>query len=141
MYWVTLTVPGTLTRPMSLRPRSSSMMCSACCFSLPFNSSSKARSSAGVWPRGRVPAMGWVEDGAIVDRGHGLDGGADDLEPVEVQVVHIGRRVAAPQGPVHLEGVSIGVTAEPLRVHHLYDVAGVDVLNALLDDGFVFPAR
>ena len=60
MSCVTDTVPGWLTRPMSFRPRSTSMMCSARCFSLLFNSDSFASSSPGVAPLGRVPAMGWV---------------------------------------------------------------------------------
>ena len=54
----TLTVPGRATRPTSLRPRSTSITCSA--RSLGSSSSSSARrwSSARVWPRGRVPAIG-----------------------------------------------------------------------------------
>ena len=72
-----------------------------------------------------------------MDRRHGLDGGADDLKTVEIEVVHVGGRVAAPQGAIHLEGVGIGLPAESLGVHHLDDVAGIDVLDALLDDGLV----
>ena len=77
-------------------------------------------------------------DDAVVDGGDGLDGCAHDLEPVEVQVVHVGRRVAAPQGAVHLERVGVGLATESLGVDHLDHVAGVDVLDALVDDGFIF---
>ncbi|MNE77762.1 hypothetical protein D3C80_1741050 [compost metagenome] len=56
----TLTDPYAATRPMSLRSRSTSIICSAISFSLPRSSASMAASSAGVSPRRRVPAMGRV---------------------------------------------------------------------------------
>ena len=60
MSWSTRTLPGTATRPTSLRPRSTSMMCSARSFSSASSSAASASSSSGVAPRGRVPAMGCV---------------------------------------------------------------------------------
>ena len=54
----TLTVPCSHTRPRSLRPRSTSMRCSARSFSSPRSSLARARSSCSVFPLGRVPAMG-----------------------------------------------------------------------------------
>ena len=60
MYFVTRTVPGRLTRPRSLRPRSTSMTCSAFSFGSRWSCSARSWSSAGVAPRGRVPAIGWV---------------------------------------------------------------------------------
>jgi len=51
-------LPGTATRPTSLRPRSTSMMCSARSFGSASSSSSRALSSASVAPRRRVPARG-----------------------------------------------------------------------------------
>ena len=56
----TFTVPGSHTFPKSLRPRSTSITCSARSFSSPSSSASFARSSAPVRPLGRVPAIGDV---------------------------------------------------------------------------------
>ena len=55
---VTLTSPVLLMRPTSLRPKSISMTCSAISLASLNKSCSLARSSAGVLPRRRVPAMG-----------------------------------------------------------------------------------
>src|SRR5258707_965562 len=60
MYLLTVTVPGRETRPRSFRPRSTSMMCSARSFGSRWSCSERIASSAGVAPRGRVPAIGWV---------------------------------------------------------------------------------
>ena len=54
----TFTLPNSLTRPTSLRPRSTSMTCSARSFSSASISSASAWSSSSLAPRGRVPAMG-----------------------------------------------------------------------------------
>ncbi len=54
----TVTEPYSATRPTSLRPRSTSIRCSASSFSSASSSSASPRSSSGVRPRGRVPAMG-----------------------------------------------------------------------------------
>src|SRR5207244_1049613 len=55
---VTFTEPSSETRPTSLRPRSTSMTCSARSFGSAFSSSSIWWSCASVAPRGRVPAIG-----------------------------------------------------------------------------------
>mmetsp|Transcript_10236 Transcript_10236/g.35613 ORF Transcript_10236/g.35613 Transcript_10236/m.35613 type:complete len:321 (+) Transcript_10236:328-1290(+) len=54
----TTTLPISATRPTSLRPRSTSMTCSARSFSSARSSDSSAASSSSVLPRGRVPASG-----------------------------------------------------------------------------------
>ena len=56
----TSTVPGRQTRPRSLRPRSTSITCSARSLGSASSSVSSAASSAGVAPRGLDPAIGWV---------------------------------------------------------------------------------
>ena len=60
MYWLVLTVPGRATRPRSLRPRSTSITCSARSLGSRRSSSASRSSSAGLVPRGRVPAIGCV---------------------------------------------------------------------------------
>ena len=60
MYLLTVTVPGRATRPRSFRPRSTSITCSARSFGSRWSCSDRSWSSAGVAPRGRVPAIGWV---------------------------------------------------------------------------------
>ena len=59
-YFSTATEPKALILPMSLRPKSTSMLCSASSFSSQSSSASRALSSSGVFPRGRVPARGNV---------------------------------------------------------------------------------
>ena len=54
----TSTVPGWQTRPRSLRPRSTSITCSARSFGSASSSAASAASASGVPPRGRVPAIG-----------------------------------------------------------------------------------
>ena len=57
--WVAaLTLPISAMRPTSLRPRSTSITCSARSFGSASNSRSSSSSSSGVAPRGRVPAIG-----------------------------------------------------------------------------------
>ncbi len=56
----TRTDPYSQTRPTSLRPRSTSITCSARSFSLRFSSSASRMSSSSLRPRGRVPAIGCV---------------------------------------------------------------------------------
>ncbi len=70
----TWTVPKSQTRPRSLRPRSTSMTCSARSFSSARSPAASAVSSAGVAPRRRVPAMGRVDTSrpVTVSSGSGL---------------------------------------------------------------------
>ena len=63
----TSTVPGTQTRPRSLRARSTSIRCSARSFVSASSSSASAASSAAVAPRGRVPAIGCVMTRPVAD--------------------------------------------------------------------------
>ena len=56
----TRTLPKELTLPRSLRPRSTSMLCSASSFSSERRSFSRAASSSSVFPLGLVPARGKV---------------------------------------------------------------------------------
>ena len=56
----TFTVPNLLIFPKSLRPRSTSILCSASSFSSARSSASRALSSASVLPLGLVPARGKV---------------------------------------------------------------------------------
>ena len=56
----TSTVPGTQTRPRSLRARSTSITCSARSFGSASRLSASRTSSSSVAPRGRVPAGGWT---------------------------------------------------------------------------------
>src|SRR5207249_3752707 len=46
----------------------------------------------------------------------------------EVQVVHVGRRIDAPQRPVDGERSGAGASLETLRQDHLEDVPGADVV-------------
>ena len=64
-----------------------------------------------------------------------LRGGADDLEVVQLQEEHVGRRVGEPQGAVDLERLDLRARLQPLGQHHLDDVAGGDVLLALAHHG------
>ena len=57
----TATEPYSHTRPRSLRPRSTSITCSARSFSSASRPSAITASSAASPPRGRVPATGRVE--------------------------------------------------------------------------------
>ena len=64
---------------------------------------------------------------------------ADDLETVQLQVVHVGRRVDGPQGPVNLEGVGGRGPRESLRQHRLDEVPLYDVPLGPLDHLLVPP--
>ncbi len=70
----TSTDPYSHTRPRSLRPRSTSITCSARSFGSASSSSAIRRSSSAVAPRGRVPAIGRVDTRlpATVISGSGL---------------------------------------------------------------------
>ncbi|MCY1450493.1 hypothetical protein D9M71_673050 [compost metagenome] len=58
IFSVSFTEPISETRPVSLRPRSISIKCSAISLSSDSRSSSSARSASSLAPRGRVPAIG-----------------------------------------------------------------------------------
>ena len=121
---VTLTVPILATRPTSLRPRSSSIRCSARSFGSASSSSSSALSSCGVAPRGRVPAIGRIVTvpSRTRTRISGLDPG--DREAAEVEEVEERRRIDPPQRAVERERRQRERRLEALRQHDLEDVAG-----------------
>src|ERR671938_434488 len=90
----TLTVPCSQTRPRSLRPRSTSMTCSARSFSSASRPSAIWASWAASAPRGRGPG---------------------DLEVQEVQEVHVRAGVDDAQPPVDRERVDVDARAPALR--------------------------
>ena len=104
----TSTVPGAQTRPRSLRPRSTSIRCSARSFGSASRSAASAASSSGVAPRHRVPAIGCIIARPPVDLDQRLRAGADDVEAVEAQQVHVRARVGGAQHPVDVERVGVG---------------------------------
>src|SRR5215218_4974796 len=105
----TSTVPGTHTRPRSLRARSTSITCSARSLGSASSPSARRASSASVGPGGWVAAGGCTTG--------------------EAQQVHVGRRVGGPQHPVEVQPVHVGGQLEPLRQDDLEGVAGADVLT------------
>ena len=100
----------------------------------------RASSSASA-PRGRVPAIGRVDDRRPLDRQQRLGARAGDLEVAEVQVVHVRARVHRAQPAVDRERVDAEFGRPALGRDHLEDVAGVDVLDDPLDHGLELLAR
>ena len=125
----TCTEPYSHTRPRSLRPRSTSITCSARSFSSASSSSAIALSSSTVAPRGRVPAIGRVDTLRPETVSSGSGRGAHELEVLEVEEVHVGRRVDRAQAAVDRERLGRGGRRPALRRHDLEGVAGVDVLD------------
>ena len=134
----TSTVPGTQTRPRSLRARSTSITCSARSFgsaSRPSasrtSSSSRRARAAGCRPAGgrrrSVPVTVTSASGEEPTTSNGA------LPAGEAQQVHVRRRVGRPQHPVEVERVDVGRQLEALGEHHLEGVAGPDVLADPLD--------
>ena len=89
------------------------------------------------------PGTGYWVDGdlAVDDLDEQLRGRPDDLEAVEVKIVHVRRRVDGPEGPVYLERVRCGWARHALRHDRLDHVSGDDVLAGPLDHPVIFPAR
>ena len=131
---LTSTLPYSQTRPRSLRPRSTSIMCSARSFSSASSSASRRASSAASAPRGRVPAIGRVVTVAAGDRDQRLGARSGDLEVAEVEEVHVRARVDRAQTAVDRERVDLDRRRPALRGHDLEGVAGVDVLDDPRDD-------
>ena len=104
----TFTVPGSQTRPRSLRPRSTSITCSARSFSSVRRSfsSSDVLLLGGAAPPG---ARDRVRGGHAVEHGdQRLRAGADDVEALplgrlQAQQVHVRARVGGAQHPVDVE--------------------------------------
>src|SRR5580704_593680 len=93
---VTFTVPILATRPTSLRPRSSSMRCSARSFGSARSSAASASSSVGLFPR--TSARDRADDNlAVADAHQDFGTGADNLKAAEVEEAKIGGRIDPPQ--------------------------------------------
>ena len=99
-------MPGAQTRPRSLRPRSTSMTCSARSFgSASSSAASRASSSRGAPAR---PGAGdrvqpWPAARHLDER---LRRGADDVEAVEAEQVHVRAGVGRAQHPVDVQRVA-----------------------------------
>ena len=138
---VTSTLPISATRPTSLRPRSSSIRCSARSLGSASSSAASSRSSAGVAPRRRVPAMGRMV--TLPSRRRTRISG---LEPTmaksaEIQEEQKGRGVQPPQRAIEREGRQGEGQLEALGEHDLEDVAGQDVFLGPLDHGVELELR
>ena len=68
-----------------------------------------------------------------LDRDQRLRAGADDVEAVQPEQVHVGARVDQPQHPVDVQRVGGGVHLEPLADHDLERLAGLDLLHRRRD--------
>src|SRR5665647_999666 len=106
----TRTLPGAHTRPRSLRPRSTSITCSA-------RSSSSARTGDGA----RLDVVALHGDQRLRAR-------ATEGEVVEGDVVQVGARVHGSQPTVDRERRYVDRGAEALAEDDLEGVAGVDVV-------------
>ena len=131
---VTETSPTSATRPTSLRPRSSSIRCSARSLGSPISSSASASSSACVAPRLRVPAMGRIVTLPSRSRTRISGTRSDDGKAREGEIVEEGRGVQAAQRAIERKGRQGEGPAEALARHHLEDVAGADIVLGALDD-------
>ena len=80
-------------------------------------------------------------DVAAVDRQQRLGGGADDLEVLEVEEVHVRARVHVAQPAVDAERLDRRRRRPALARDHLVGVAGVDVLDDPRDVGLERLAR
>ena len=134
-------MPISATRPTSLRPRSSSIRCSARSLGSASSSSASAGPRAGVAPRRRVPAIGRIV--TLPSRTRTRISGLEpiDREAVEVEEVEEGRGVHAAQRAVEREGRQRELGLEALGQHHLEDVARRDVVLRLQHHRLVFVRR
>ena len=80
-------------------------------------------------------------DRSVHDLHQQLRRSADDLEAVQVQVVHVRGRVDGAQLPVYLERVRGGAARHSLGYDGLYHVSGDDVLARLVHHVLVVFAR
>ena len=125
---VTSTLPILATRPTSLRPRSSSIRCSARSFS------SARRSAASSCVFDSIPAAPpRAGDGpdrylAFARAHQNFGARTDDLEVTEIEVAEEGRRIDAAQRAIQREGWEGEGRSETLRQHDLKDVAGADII-------------
>ena len=111
------------------------MMCSARSLGSASSSSCSARSSSGVAPRGREPAIGNVttRPSVTLTSVSGLEPTTAKSAPVgvlQLQVVHVRARVDRAQHPVDVERVGRAVEVEALREDDLEHLAVADRLLA-----------
>ena len=96
-------------------------------------------------PRERPRASAFRRSGAAGrarrDLEQGLGAGADDVEAVEAQQVHVGARVRPAQHPVDVQRSAPVSALEPLRDHDLERLARTDLLLGRLDGVHVVVAR
>ena len=118
----TLTVPGSQTRERSLRPRSTSITCSARSFSEP-SSRSASPSPRSVVPGDRVQARA-----AALDLDVRLGRRADERELAELEQEEVRRRVDAAQRAVDRERAGRRLALGPLREHAWKTSPRADVL-------------
>ena len=114
--------PAWQTRERSLRPRSTSITCSARSFSE--ESSRSTSPSVGLGRAGDRAEAG----AAVLAGDEPLGRRADERDPVELEQEEVRRRVHAPQRAVEVERRGRRRPLGPLRRHALEDVAGDDVL-------------
>ncbi len=125
----TSTDPYSHTRPRSLRPRSTSITCSARSLG---SASSSSRDpvvvlgarAAGTGARDRAGG-----DMASADGDQRLGARAGDLEVAEVQEVHVRARIDRAQAPIDRERLDRHRRRPPLRGDDLVGVAGMDVAD------------
>ena len=138
----TSTLPASQTRPRSLRPRSTSITCSARSFSSA-SSSRAMRPSSSTSHRADACRRSAASDTRApgCTRQQRLRAGARDLEVAEVQEVHVGTRVHRAQAAVDRERLHRHRRRPALRGHHLEGVARVDVAHDALHHRFELLAR
>ncbi len=84
------------------------------------------------------PALARAGDGAHGDRAvfqahQDLRRGADHVEALQVQVIHVGRWIHTAQCAVEIQRPGLERNGQALRQHHLHDVAVGDVLAGAAD--------
>ena len=141
------TVPGSQTRPRSLRPRSTSMRCSARSFSSVQQVLLEQRVVLLVVPRAsgcRRWGAWWPRPSRTVTSASGLEPTMSKRPPGrvgEAQQVHVRAGVGRAQHAVDVERVGAALGLEPLRHHDLERLAGADLLLGGLDGGVVLLGR
>ena len=71
-------------------------------------------------------------DLAIFQSRQDLRGGAHNMKIIQIQKIHVGRRVHRAQGAVQGYRISIEGNRQVLRQHHLEDIAALDVFLTAL---------
>ena len=127
----TSTEPIWDTRPTSLRPRSTSITCSARSFGVALHLGGQPLVVRLVLAPGMGARDGALLDTAVLHARPALRGGADDARLAQAQEEEIRRRVDAPERAVHGERIRVELRVHPPRDHDLVGVARRDVLLGL----------